>query len=89
MAHYQPNVCQVPATRCWGKKISLGGAFSLSLAGASAEYDWYQCASVTLRMMNHASQIARYIIILSPTLLNRKFAKNKHDLHQYQSYSGS
>ena len=34
MAHYQPNVCQVPATRCWGKKISLGGAFSLSLAGA-------------------------------------------------------
>ena len=32
MVHYQPNVCQVPATRV--KKISLGGAFSLGLAGA-------------------------------------------------------
>ena len=54
MAHYQPNVCQVPAAVCQGKKISLGGAFSLSLAGASASGEMneepdYQTADVLLQ----------------------------------------
>ena len=35
MEHYIGNICKHPTTRCWGRKISLGGLMLLSLARAS------------------------------------------------------